>query len=232
MKVFLKKLGVLFALLLITPVTFLLASENANISTSQSPTVPQIIDINSRFILEGKELIDPRTINKIDEVGKELFEKTGVNVYIYVKKSYLTGEVKDRKERFLLISTYEDKIVTNLNKPYVVISMAIDDTHINILNSKDLDNSFDKDKILNRSIVPILASQDKNSLYTKASVALLNGYGELTDKLAMNLKGIELDSSIESGASTFKEYWRYFMYTLVIIGLLAYIYAMRKGRKS
>ena len=231
MKVLFKKLGVLLALLLITQTSFLVASPNANVSTPSS-SVPTVININSRFILEGKELIDPRTIQKIDEMGKELFEKTGVNVYIYTKKSYLSKEVTDKKEKFLAIKAYEEKILAEVEKPYVVISIAVDDTHINLFNSKDLDSMINKDKILGRTIIPILSSQDKNSLYTKVSVALLNGYGEVVDVVAMGVKGIKLNSSIESGVSGFKNFWRYFMYFLVIIGLVVYIYAMRKGSKS
>jgi len=229
-KVLFKKLGVLFALLLINS-SFLLASENTNVSTSSS-SVPKVININSRFILAGKELIDPRTIQKIDEMGKELFEKTGVNVYIYAKKSYLNVKTKDKKEKFLQIKEHEKRILKNVKQPYVLISMAIDDMHVNILNSKDLNSVISRDKILDRDIIPILASQDKNSLYTKVSVALLNGYGEIADEVAMKLKGITLKSSIESGASTFKIFWRYFMYTLVLLGLFAYIYSIRKGRKN
>jgi len=225
-----KKLGVLFALLLIIQTNFLSASQNTNVSTPSS-SVPQVININSRFILEGKELIDPRTIQKIDEMGKELFEKTGVNVYIYTKKSYFDVEVKDKKERFLHIEEYEKRILNKLQQPYVLISMAVEDMHVNMLNSKDLNSIINRDKILDRDIIPLLASHGKNSLYAKVSAALLNGYGEIADEVAMNLKGITLDSSIESGASTFKEFWRYFMYSLVLFGLLAYIYAMRKGKK-
>jgi hypothetical protein len=231
MKVFLKKLGVLLALLLITETNLLMASPNANVSTSPSTTVPQVININSRFIVEGKDIIDPRTIQKIDEMGKELFEKTGVNVYIYIKKSYLSKEIRDKKEKFDFIKAYEEKILTQLKEPYVLITMSIDDKHINMFNSKDLNDVVNKDRTLDREIIPILASHDKNSMRTKVSVALLNGYGDVVDVVAMKTKGIKLDSSIESGASAFKEFWRYFMYFLVITGLFAYIYAMRKGRK-
>jgi hypothetical protein len=231
MKFFLKKLGVHLALLLIIPITSLLASENTNVSTSPSQTVPKIIDINSRFILGGKELIDPRTIQKIDEMGRELFHKTGVNVYIYTKKSFLTKKVTDMKEKLSLIKEYEMSILEKADKPYVLISMAIADTHINMYNSESLKDVIDKELILGRTIIPIIASQDKNSLDTKVSVALLNGYGEITDVVAKELKGIKLDSTIESGASEFKDYWRIFMYLLVIIGLGAYFYATRiKGR--
>ena len=226
-----KKLGVLLALLLITSTSFLVASQNANVSTPSS-SVPQVINTNSRFILEGKELIDPRTIQKIDEMGKELFEKTGVNVYIYTKKSYLSKDVKDKKERYLLIKKLEDNLLTKVKSPYVLISVAVDDMHINLFNSEDLNSIIDKDRILDRIIIPILVSKDKNSVYSKLSVALLNGYGELVDIVAMEKKGIKLDSSIESGASAFKNFWRYLMYFLVLTGLFAYFYAMRKGRKA
>jgi hypothetical protein len=229
-KVLFKKLGVLIALLLITNSNFLVASPNANVSTPSS-VVPPVININSRFILEGKELIDPRTIKKIDEMGQELFEKTGVNVYIYIKKSYSPTEITDKKKKFLFIKAYEEKILTKLDSPYVLISMSVDDKHINMFNSKDLNDVVDKDRTLDREIIPILASYDKNSMDTKISVAILNGYGDVVDVVAMKLKGIKLDSSIESGASLFKEFWRYFMYFLVIVGLLAYAYAMRKGKK-
>jgi hypothetical protein len=230
-KVLFKKLGVLLALLLIIETRFLVASPNTNVSTPSS-AIPQVININSRFILKGKELIDPRTIQKIDEMGRELFEKTGVNVYIYTKKSYLGNkEVKDKKERYLIIKAYEENILTKVKSPYVLISVAVDDMHINLFNSKDLNNIIDKDEILDRSIIPILVSKDKNSVNSKVSVALLNGYGEIVDRVAMKLKGIKLDSSIESGASAFKNFWRYFMYFLVLTGLFAYFYAMRKGKK-
>jgi hypothetical protein len=231
MRVLFKKLGVLLALLLITPTTLLLALENTNVSTPSS-VVPPVININSRFILEGKELIDPRTIQKIDEMGQELFEKTGVNVYIYTKKSYLSKEVKDMKEKVTLIKEYEDKILTKVENPYVLISMAIDDTHLNLYRSKELESIVDKERILSRSIIPIIASKDKNSMDTKVSVALLNGYGEIADTVAMKLKRIKLDSSIESGASGFKDFWRLFMYLLVIGGLLVYFYATFKGRRA
>jgi len=230
MKVFFKKLGVLLALLMITPAPFLFASENTNVSTPSSST-PQIINVNSRFILEGKKLIDPRTIQKIDEMGRELFEKTGVNVYIYTKKSYFDKEVKDKKEKYLLIKEYEKEILTKVKNPYVLISVAVDDMHINLFNSDDLNGIIDKNKILDRAIIPILVSKDKNSVYAKVSVALLNGYGEVADIVAMELKGLKLDSSIESGASAFKSFWRYFMYFLVFTGLFAYFYAMRRGKK-
>jgi hypothetical protein len=228
MRVLLIKLGVLFALLLITPSSFLSASPNLNPSTSQS-NIPKKLNINSRFVLEGKRLIDPRTINKIDEMGTELFDKTGVSVYIYAKERYLTHEIKDIKEKVNFIKEYEANITKDLKEPFVLISISVEDTHLNILKSKDV--IIDKDDILDTYIIPVLASKDKNSLYNKVTLAMLNGYAAVTDNIASS-KGLVLESSIESGSSEFKAIWRVFMYFLVVIGLLAYVYAILKSKKS
>ena len=230
MRVILKKLGVLFALLLITPQSFLFASENANASTPSSE-VPKQMNIDSRFILEGKKLLDPRVINKIDEMGNELFEKSGVNVYIYAKRGFLTHELKDRKERIAFVKNVESNIIKDLKDPYVVITIALNDVHVNLLESESLKSVVDKNKILDDFIIPVLASKDQNSLYNKASLALLNGYGEVVDNVAES-RGFELKSSIESGSTEFKAIWRVFMYFLVVFGLLAYVYAVLKSKKS
>ena len=228
MKILLIKLGVLLALLLITPSSFLFASENLNPSTSQS-NIPKKLNINSRFLLEGKRVIDPRTINKIGEMGDELFEKTGVSVYIYAKESYLNFVPKDTKEKMMFIKEYETNITKELKEPFVLISIAIDDMHLNLLKSSGV--SVDKDEILDTYIIPVLASKDKNSLYNKVTLAILNGYAAVVDEVASS-KGLVLESSIESGSSEFKAVWRVFMYFLVVIGLFAYVYAILRSKKS
>ncbi len=73
--------------------------------------------------------------------------------------------------------------------------MSLEDTHVNILFSKSLEGLIDKDMILNRHIVPPLASRDKNTIYAKVSAAMLNGYASIVDNIAEK-RGIKLKSSI------------------------------------
>ncbi len=42
-----------------------------------------IKNLNSRFILNGRDIIDPRAIYKIDIMGSELYSKSGISVFIY-----------------------------------------------------------------------------------------------------------------------------------------------------
>jgi len=216
------KIGVLFALLL-SPTAFLTADTNVS--------VPKKIDINSRFILKGKKNIDPRAIEKIDTMGNELFLKTGVSVYIYAVERYTNKMHKDTKSKIEFIKSFERNITKTLKDPFILLTVSVDDQHVNIISSDELKSVIDREHILDRNIIPLLISKDKNSVYAKVSAAVLNGYASITDSIAEN-KGLELKSSIGSEGTTFSSIWRIFMYTIISIGLLVYIYSMFGSRRK
>jgi hypothetical protein len=216
------KIGVLFALLL----TLTTLSFSANNSTT-----PKTINIDSRFLLEGKKLIDPRTIKKIDEIGNELFSKVGINIYIHALDFYPINKFKDMDAQIAYTKELEHKIIENLDTPFVLLTIAVKNRHVNIISSKDLESIVDKDDILDNYIIPLLASKDKNTPYAKVSAAVLNGYAEISDSIAES-KGFELKSSIGSGNTDFTSVWKVFMYFIVISGLLLYTYAVLRAKKA
>ncbi|NOZ90861.1 MAG: TPM domain-containing protein [Epsilonproteobacteria bacterium] len=222
MRTILKKIGVLFALLM----AFSLASF-ADINNS----VPAPTKLDSKFILNGAKMIDPRAIAKIDEMGNELLNKTGVSVYIYATEHYTTKEFPNKKSKMEFIKLYEQNITKNLKNPFVLLSMSLEDTHINLLSSPELKKVVDKDEILDKYIIPLLASKDKNSMYSKVSAAMFNGYAAITDAVAKS-NGIELKSSIGSSGTVASTIWRVFMYTVVVIGLILYTIAVLKSKKK
>ena len=75
-----------------------------------------------------------------------------------------------------------------------------------------------------------MASNDKNTLFAKVSAAALNGYAAVADTIAKN-KNIKLESSIGNAGKVSSTVWRVLMYTMVLLGLLAYTYAVLKKRK-
>ena len=219
----LTKIGVLFALLLtITTTSF---------SADPVQQTPQDINIDSRFLLEGKKLIDPRTIQKIDEIGNELFSKTGVSVYIHTQDFYPVNKFENMKAKMEYIRELEQGIVKKLDTPFVLLTMAVKNKHVNIISSKGLESIIDRDDILDNYIVPLLASRDKNTPYAKVSASVLNGYAEISDTIAES-KGFKLESSIGSGNTDFTSVWKVFMYFIVISGLLAYTYAVLRAKKA
>jgi hypothetical protein len=223
MKSFFQKIGVLMALLLTLP-TF-------SMSDDTNTSVPILKLIDSQFILEGKNNLDPRSIEKIDAMGSELFVKTGISVYIYATERYRNIKFDDTRSKMAFIKSFENNITKNLKDPFVLLSVSVEDTHINLIYSESLNTVLDKNDILDHYIIPVLASKDKNSVYAKMSAGLLNGYAAIVDAIAENKK-IELQSSIGSGGTTFSAIWRVIMYFIIVSGLLAYTYAVLKARKK
>jgi len=192
------------------------------IPTLQASTTP--------YILSHDELIDPRAIAKINEIGTEVETKTGVKIYLFVKENYGIDDSLTMKEKFEKIKIYENQLLHNLNTPYVLITMSLDQTHLNLFTSPELDSIIDKNEILNDYIIPLLASKDKNKLFSKVSAALLNGYAQIGDEIAAS-KNIKLESSIGSGGKTFGTIWKVFMYFIIVTGLVAYTIAVLKSKK-
>jgi len=219
MKRLFNTLGAIFLLLF-----FFSSFSNADINKT-------LLNIDSRFVLKGKENIDPRAIYKIDMMGKELYDRTGISVYLYAVNRYGKSSFSNMKEKISYIKDFEHNITKNLTPPYVVLTLSLDDTHVNILASSDVASMLDKDKILDRHIIPLLASKDKNSLYAKVSAAMLNGYASIVDSIAKE-NGFELKSSIGSQGEVASTIWRVFMYSVVVIGLILYTYAVLRARKS
>lgn len=184
----------------------------------------------SKFILSDDGLIDPRTITKVEEIGSEVQAKLGVNIYVYTKASLGLEKTISTKDKIKYIKDYEASITKSLVKPYVLLTMAVEDTHVNLIVSSKLKELIDKNEILNDYVVPLLASKDKNSTFAKASAAILNGYAAIADTIAES-RNIKLESSIGSSGKVAGTIWKVFMYTLVVVGLLLYIFAMLRRKK-
>ncbi|WP_320035982.1 hypothetical protein [Halarcobacter sp.] len=184
----------------------------------------------SKFILNDGGIIDQRAIEKIEQIGNESQTKLGVNIYVYANKSLNLNEDISTQDKIKYIKEYETKITKDLVKPYVLFTIALDDTHVNLIVSSELKDVIDKNDILNDYVVPLLASKDKNSLFAKASAAILNGYAAIADNLAES-KNVKLESSIGNSGKVAGTIWKVFMYTLVVVGILLYTFAVLKRKK-
>ncbi len=181
------------------------------------------------FILNG-ELLDERAKTKILEIGSEVKSKLGVNIYLYTKSSLGLEPNISTKDKIEHIKKYEENLIKDLENPYVILTIFMEETHVNLYYSDNLKEIINKNDILDGYVVPLLASKDKNTLDSKISAASLNGYSAITDALA-NSKNIKIDSNIGNEGKVSSTIWRVFIYFLVISGLLAYTYAILKKRK-
>ena len=182
------------------------------------------------YILTHDGLIDKRAQLKIKEIGDESKSKLNINLYVDVKENNGINPKEKRDIRIALMKKKEAELVKDLQKPYGLLIISIDQLHANIIVSDDLKNVIDRDDILDNYVIPLLASKDKNSLFAKTSAATLNGFAQMADSVAES-KNIKLESSIGSEGKTAGTIWKVFMYTLVVVGLFLYVIIILRERK-
>ncbi len=202
-----------------TKILFLLAMFTLTLWANQNP-----------FILTHDGLIDQRAQDKIFQIGSETKSKLNVNLYVSIEENNGIDMDKPIEERRKLMKLYEQKLLKDVKRPYVLLSLVIDQKYANILMSDDLKNVVNKDDVLDDYVIPLLASKDKNSLFAKTSAASLNGFAQIADSIAQS-KNIKLESSIGSEGKTAGTVWRVFMYTLVAAGILLYALIILREKK-
>lgn len=137
------------------------------------------------ILCNDNNIINSRAIGEIEKIGDELKSKSKVSVYLCVKKSIDGKKIKD----------FEKGLIPKMKKPYILLTMAVDDQKVDIITSPDTKKLVDIDAVLSPfggTIIPILTSRKGSDKY---SAAMLNGYADITDRVANNL-GIKLKSSV------------------------------------
>jgi len=196
-----------------------------------------IVSANEKtYIINHSGLLDQRAYMKINSIGVELEKKVGIEVYLDIKGSNKIDPTLPRKERYAQVKVLEKELFNQVksitNKPFIILTMAIDQYYTNLLYSNDkLKKIVQKDEILDDYVIPLLASHDKNMLKSKVSAASLNGYAQIADELAES-KNIKLESSIGSAGKTVSSFWKIFMYTMVFVGIVAYTIVVMREKKA
>jgi len=174
---------------------------------SLSYAQPQLVADSGLLTELGKQ--------KIEEISTELYNKTGVSIVLYVKKSLDKQNILD----------YEDNISKTLTEPFVLIVFTEIEQKVDmIVKPEALAKIVDKNFVLNERMIPILgAVSDKNAPDSRYSAALLNGVGEVADRIAES-KNIVLDSSIGSQNIQTMNVIRVIFYGIIIgsIGIFVY----------
>jgi len=139
----------------------------------------------SSLILCNDGLVNQRAIGEIVKIGTEVKNKTGISLYLCVKKSINNQKIKD----------YEKKLTSKLNKPFILLTMAANEQKVDIMPSPQTAKMIDIDAILSPftgTIIPILTSRKTVDKY---SAAMLNGYADIADRVTQKL-GVKLNSSV------------------------------------
>ncbi len=177
--------------------------------------VPLFASLN--FVLVNENILPQKTVQKINEIGNELYSKSGVGLYIAAVKKMPTKR----------IVAYEKQLAQNLKPPYIILAIAVEDQKVDIYSSLDAAKLFDKEEILSPlpwkgSIIPLLTAHFKDQK-AAVEVALLNGYAEIAEQVA-KAKGITLKSAIGNTNRNIYYWLRVLFYSIIGLIFLNVIY--------
>lgn len=173
-------------------------------------------------VADEASLLNSQVIEKINSIGSELKQKTGIELNLLTIKNPSNLSLKD------LVSSR----LSSMNSPYILLVLSpknSDDGSGKVDIFASSEDLIDKDEILSPlpetgTIIPILVSKKGKDIY---NAALLNGYGDIADKIAEK-KGIKLESSIGSSNKTTLNFMRYLIYGSIIIVIFVMFFRKKK----
>ncbi len=179
------------------------------------------VTLQAKKFVYNNGVILNKTEAKIEQMANELYSKTGISAYLLTKKK-LNGES---------IVEYEKDFAKKLKPPYAILSIVLNEQKVDIYNSPDLKDTFDKSAILSPypwegTIIPLLTLKKK---YVSVSAAMLNGYADMVERIAES-KDIKLKSGIGSTNRDiyFSLQLSIFLFLIAVIGW----YFIRRLKKS
>lgn len=179
---------------------------------------------DSAFVLDSA-LLNEKTLDFINQTSLELFEKTGVKLYVFSSES-----LENNNKSFESYEQFRADLIAQLNAPFVAIIVIKNNKKIDIIASNDEVLSKNaRNKIYWEYIVPLLPQKEEVSLMP----AIFNGYVEAVDLIADNF-GVKINHNIsknEKGANLIAKGILYLM-LFSMLGLVALIYLFRNKRIS
>jgi len=182
------------------------------------------LQANASLVVCNDGLVNDRAIGEIKKIGKEIKEKTGIFIYLCVKKSINNQKIK----------IFENKLSKKLKKPFILLAMAANEQKVDILTSSQTHNLIDINDILSPfsgTIIPILTERKGEDKY---SAAMLNGYADIADRVAKKT-GIKLNSSIGNTNRILINILRVIIYGSFLYFVVIYIkrkYFYKREKKS
>jgi hypothetical protein len=210
----------------------------------------------AEYLYKDDVVHNPDFTEQINGIGAELFEKTGISLYLVM--------VRDLEEN-QSIAEYEISLMKEMNEPAIVLTFVELKKEVDILaRPASLYNDFDKKRILSPSatfigavvsavmfgrsyddikeimssyggtILPVLAERAKGKdIVSKYSVAMYNGYSDIAEEIAKS-HGVTLSSAAGSGSKVFIDILRLIFYGIIIYAIVVYVRGrfFRKKRKE
>ena len=175
----------------------------------------QILALGANFVINNDEILSKKVSVKLNEIGSELYAKSGINLVVGV---YKDGELE---------ALFKEQ---NLSSPYAFLLLIKDKKKVEIFADANTSKLFNKEQILSvnpesGTIIPILVSKNGKDVY---NAAILNGYADIAEQIASNLN-FQLESSVGNSNKTTLNFLRFFIYGLVAFFIIVIFYKKVKN---
>lgn len=178
---------------------------------------------NASYVIVNDDIISQKVSQKVESLGNELFLKTKVSVYVAIPKSLEKMDVKK----------YGEFLSKDLKQPFVLLTLAKNEQKVDIVNSKSLDDKFDKESTLSPfpwdgTIIPLLSVKKENDKY---NAAVLNGYADIVEQIAAS-HNVILEGAIGSTNKDIYHYVKILIYGFLVFVILRYLYKRIRGKND
>lgn len=175
----------------------------------------QSLALGANFVINNDEILSQKVSVKLNEIGSELYTKSGINLVVGV---YKDGELE---------SLFKEQ---NLSSPYAFLLLIKDKKKVEIFADANTSKLFNKEQILSvnpesGTIIPILVSKNGKDIY---NAAILNGYADIAEQIASSLN-LQLESSVGNSNKTTLNFLRFFIYGLVAFFIIVVFYKKVKN---
>ncbi len=175
----------------------------------------QSLALGANFVINNDEILSQKVSVKLNEIGSELYAKSGINLVVGV---YKDGELE---------ALFKDQ---NLSSPYAFLLLIKGKKKVEIFADANTSKLFNKEQILSvnpesGTIIPILVSKNGKDVY---NAAILNGYADIAEQIASSLN-LQLESSVGNSNKTTLNFLRFFIYGLVAFFIIVIFYKKVKN---
>ena len=175
----------------------------------------QSLALGANFVINNDEILSQKVSAKLNEIGSELYAKSGINLVVGV---YKDGELE---------ALFKEQ---NLSSPYAFLLLIKGKKKVEIFADANTSKLFNKEQILSvnpesGTIIPILVSKNGKDIY---NAAMLNGYADIAEQIASSLN-LQLESSVGNSNKTTLNFLRFFIYGLVVFFVIVVFYKKVKN---
>lgn len=175
------------------------------------------------FFAGDKNLLNPKTLYAITEIGSELREKTGVFVKIFADET--AGQTKNERDIFV------SKLMQDEKRPFFLIFFVKNERKFRIIPNEKAKNLVDTEQIYENYIVPLLPNSKKIEK-NQISAILLSAYSQLAYEISQKTGVILQKNIVDRSADGVFRAVNFIILCLIGISIFAIFWSRRRRNRA